>query len=160
VLVSHDRHLIERTVDQLWLVKGGRVEAFFGDMDDYYQSLAEARQQARSRRRLADKESATKRDRREERKQSAMARARLAPLKKRAGDAEAALQACQEKKDAVDAALASPDTYAGDSSQIEKLVKTQRALEAEIESLEAAWLEAEAALEAALGPEEDGPESG
>ncbi len=35
ILISHDRHLIEATVDRLWLVNGGTVTTFEGDMDEY-----------------------------------------------------------------------------------------------------------------------------
>src|SRR4029077_20737499 len=35
ILVSHDRHLIEACPDRLWLVSGGGVVAFDGDLDDY-----------------------------------------------------------------------------------------------------------------------------
>ncbi len=33
ILISHDRHLIEATVDRLWLVKDGTVTAFEGDLE-------------------------------------------------------------------------------------------------------------------------------
>ncbi len=35
MLVSHDRFLIEACADRLWLVSGGTVKPFDGDMDDY-----------------------------------------------------------------------------------------------------------------------------
>ncbi len=35
ILISHDRHLIEATVDRLWLVNDGAVPTFDGDLDDY-----------------------------------------------------------------------------------------------------------------------------
>ena len=35
VLISHDPHLIELTVDRFWLVKDGRCRQFDGDLDDY-----------------------------------------------------------------------------------------------------------------------------
>jgi ATP-binding cassette subfamily F protein 3 len=35
VLVSHDRHLLRATTEQLVIVRDGRVEAFDGDLDDY-----------------------------------------------------------------------------------------------------------------------------
>jgi ATP-binding cassette, subfamily F, member 3 len=35
VLISHDRHIIETCVDQLWLVRDGTVKPFDGDMDEY-----------------------------------------------------------------------------------------------------------------------------
>ena len=35
ILIAHDRHLIDACADQLWLVDGGTVKAFDGDMDEY-----------------------------------------------------------------------------------------------------------------------------
>ena len=39
VLVSHDRHLLRASTEQLVLVRDGRVEAFDGDLDDYRLAL-------------------------------------------------------------------------------------------------------------------------
>ncbi|MDB5525577.1 MAG: yheS [Rhizobium sp.] len=35
ILISHDRYLIEATVDRLWIVNNGTVSVFEGDMDEY-----------------------------------------------------------------------------------------------------------------------------
>src|SRR5690606_21301374 len=35
ILISHDRYLIEATVDRLWLVNEGTVKPFDGDMEEY-----------------------------------------------------------------------------------------------------------------------------
>jgi ATP-binding cassette subfamily F protein 3 len=35
VLVSHDRHLLRATADELWLVRDGGVSLFDGDLEDY-----------------------------------------------------------------------------------------------------------------------------
>jgi len=35
VVVSHDRHLLRTTCDELWLVAGGTATPFDGDLDDY-----------------------------------------------------------------------------------------------------------------------------
>src|SRR5215213_6267172 len=35
ILVSHDRFLIEACAERLWLVAGGSIKSFDGDMDDY-----------------------------------------------------------------------------------------------------------------------------
>ena len=40
VLVSHDWHLLELVADRLWLVAGGTVRNFDGDLDDYRQTGA------------------------------------------------------------------------------------------------------------------------
>ncbi|MGN0909286.1 MAG: ATP-binding cassette domain-containing protein, partial [Succinivibrio sp.] len=39
MVVSHDRHLLESTVDRLWLVDNGSVREFEGDLDDYQSYL-------------------------------------------------------------------------------------------------------------------------
>ncbi len=39
ILISHDRHLLRTTVDNFYLVFQQRVQAFDGDLDDYYQWL-------------------------------------------------------------------------------------------------------------------------
>ena len=36
ILVSHDRYLLEACVDRLWLVAGGHVRPFDGDLNDYH----------------------------------------------------------------------------------------------------------------------------
>src|SRR3954453_21719705 len=50
ILVSHDRFLIEACADRLWLVAGGSVRPFDGDMDDYRRLVlsGEAEPQSRS----------------------------------------------------------------------------------------------------------------
>lgn len=45
VVVSHDRHLIRSTTDDLYLVHGGKVEPFDGDLEDYQQWLTEVQKQ-------------------------------------------------------------------------------------------------------------------
>ncbi|NWG75617.1 MAG: hypothetical protein HXY24_13610, partial [Rubrivivax sp.] len=43
VLVSHDRHLLRATCDELWLVANGKVTPFDGDLDDYADWLSQSR---------------------------------------------------------------------------------------------------------------------
>ncbi len=63
VLVSHDRHLLRTTADELWLVADGRAQVFDGDLDDYSDWLARQRSAATS----ASAPSSGKQTRREER---------------------------------------------------------------------------------------------
>jgi ATP-binding cassette, subfamily F, member 3 len=46
ILVSHDRHLLRATVNQLWLVHDGRVGPFDGDLDDYTALVLASRRSA------------------------------------------------------------------------------------------------------------------
>ena len=43
ILVSHDRYLLEACADRLWLVAGGRVTPFDGDLDDYRRAVLSER---------------------------------------------------------------------------------------------------------------------
>ena len=43
ILVSHDAHLVEMIADRLWLVQGGKVSNFDGDMKDYKKILLSSR---------------------------------------------------------------------------------------------------------------------
>jgi ATP-binding cassette subfamily F protein 3 len=40
ILVSHDRHLLRSVCDDLWLIDGGALQHFDGDLDDYPAWLA------------------------------------------------------------------------------------------------------------------------
>ena len=46
-MVSHDRHLLRSTTDDLYLVHDGQVEPFDGDLDDYQRWLADSQKQMR-----------------------------------------------------------------------------------------------------------------
>ena len=35
LIISHDRHLIEATVDKLWIAQNGTIEEFDEDLDSY-----------------------------------------------------------------------------------------------------------------------------
>ena len=73
LLVSHDRHLLRATCDQLWLVHDGRVAPFDGDLDDYSALVLASRRDRTDAATDADGP-----NRREQRKQEAAARQRLA----------------------------------------------------------------------------------
>ncbi|MBN9052206.1 MAG: ABC-F family ATP-binding cassette domain-containing protein, partial [Rhizobiales bacterium] len=60
ILISHDRHLIEACVDRLWLVKGGTVRSFDGDLDGYRADLLAERGRARAQREGANSAAAPK----------------------------------------------------------------------------------------------------
>jgi ATP-binding cassette, subfamily F, member 3 len=60
MLVSHDRALLREVCDEFWLVTGGAVEPFDGDLDDYQKWLLEQSREAAKAQREADRISAGK----------------------------------------------------------------------------------------------------
>jgi ATP-binding cassette, subfamily F, member 3 len=144
LLISHDPHLIELTADRLWLVEGGRVRPFEGDLEDYRRTLLNRGSSERS-------SPATEGGslRRVERQRQAEARARLAPLRQASRTAERELERLTEEHTALAARLADGATYARTGDEIAALIKREAELKAAIAAAERRWLAAEEALERA-----------
>jgi ATP-binding cassette subfamily F protein 3 len=144
LLISHDPHLIELTADQLWLVAGGRVRPYDGDLDDYRRALLG---------RGSDRPSAGKADggsaRRAERQRQAEVRARLVPLRQQARAAERELERLSAERVALAARLADGATYERSGDEIAALIRREAELKAAIEAAEHRWLAAAEALERA-----------
>ena len=142
LLISHDRHLIELTADQLWLVTNGTVTPWDGDIEDY--------------RRLSLKKEIPKQDsstpdnnRLTSRQAKAAKRLRLSPLRKIAESAEDKLMHLQEEQAVITRALSDPTLYKGTPEKLAALNQQRSQIEKSIADAEAAWLAAEEALEAA-----------
>lgn len=141
VLVSHDRHLIEASADRLWLVAGGRVRPFDGDVDDYRRLLLETSAEPPAR-------GASPASRGEPKRASAAERrSLLAPLRQRARAAERELERLAAQIAQIESALGDPANFRDGA--------TMARLRAELERLEQArarteecWLEAESEIEA------------
>jgi ATP-binding cassette subfamily F protein 3 len=143
VLVSHDRHLLDATADRLWLVEGGTVRPFDGDLDDYARRLAEGRRTAAA---PAKPAAPTRRD---ERRAAAETRAQLAPLRRRAREAEALVERLGNERAALDAALAAPDTYSNGGARVAELGRQRAEVARRLAEAEAEWLAAHEAIEEA-----------
>src|SRR5690606_32804882 len=81
VVVSHDRHLLRNTVDELLLVHEGVVQPFEGDLDDYASWLLSQARAERRAEKAAEKPEKPKVDRAGARQAAAEQRKRLQPLK-------------------------------------------------------------------------------
>jgi ATP-binding cassette, subfamily F, member 3 len=141
LLITHDPHLVELVADRLWLVGDGSVQPFDGDLDDYRALLVErARPAARAN-------AVTRKDDRRER---AEARAALAPIRKKAQEAERRLGVLAAERARIENRLADPALYApGRAGEITAVNAQLAAIAKEAAAAEAAWLIAEEELEAA-----------
>ncbi len=147
VLVSHDRHLMNATVDQFYLVADGAVRRFPGDLEDYRGWLAE-------RRRGAERSEASPAgaERRRARQDAAQRREALRPLQQRASTLTRELEGLQAELAGLEQKLADPGLYAPDQGgRLEGVLRRQGELRRRQVELEERWLEAEEALEAARG---------
>ncbi|MGE5547893.1 MAG: ABC-F family ATP-binding cassette domain-containing protein [Solirubrobacterales bacterium] len=147
VLVSHDPHLIELVADRLWLVADGRVRPFDGDLAAYRAYLLERAREARRGDAAADRGAGA--SRKDERRAAAEARAQLAPLRKKAQEAEKRLEKLHERQSALQAKLSDPKLYDGPADKVTQLQKELGEVENAVATAEAEWLEAHEALESA-----------
>ncbi|MEM7171252.1 MAG: ABC-F family ATP-binding cassette domain-containing protein [Pseudomonadota bacterium] len=151
VLISHDPHLVELAADRLWLVADGGVSPFEGDMDDYRQHLMEQRRRERGQERdqaRADKpEKSDGLSKKDKRRAAAAARAATADLAKAVKDAERRIEKLTAQRQTLEQKLADPEVYNGPTAKLMDLQVRHGELKAAIETAEAEWLNAQAALE-------------
>ncbi|MAR90836.1 MAG: ATP-binding cassette domain-containing protein [Pseudomonadota bacterium] len=141
VLVSHDRHLLRATTDELVLVADGGVTAFAGDLNDYSGWLLDYRQRQASAD-TARQGGTDKRDRKASRQQAAKRRNQLRPLKQRLQQLERALSRLEQDKADIEQALSDESLYAdGRKAELTDWLKRQGAVAAELEQTEMDWLE-------------------
>ena len=135
IIVAHDRHLLEATVDRLWLVSNGSVAPYEGDLSDYRSQITGG-QSDRRERREADK--ASKADRRRE---AAQKRAALEPLAKEIKAIEGLIDRTRKRMAAIEAELADPSLYERDTARAASLAKERSDLADRLATQEDRWLE-------------------
>jgi len=147
ILITHDRHLIEASVDRLWIVRDGTVRAYDGDVDSYRaECLAERGTEAPRGRKAARM---PKPKPQEARRQAADRRAALAPLKARVAEAEAEIARLGRSIEAVDKLLADSALYVRDAPRAQALMRERGDLVRARVAAEAQWLAACEAYESA-----------
>ena len=145
VIVSHDRHLLGSTVDDLLLVADGGVTPYDGTLDDYRDWLLgrdDASPPAESR---SVRDTAAAR-----RRAGARSRARVKPLRDELRAIEGQLKELQSTLDSITAVLADPDAYTRLSSEeVTDLIARHKRCRARTERLEEEWIAASEKLDAA-----------
>ncbi|HBO94636.1 MAG TPA: ABC transporter ATP-binding protein [Gammaproteobacteria bacterium] len=148
VLVSHDRHLLRSTTDELFLVAHNKVEPFNGDLEDYAQWLVDYRQAQQSSNDSPGQNREDKRDKKAERQKAAEIRNQLRPLKNRIQKLEQSLAQLEADKKQIETRLSAEDIYdAANKEQLTELLQRQGAVAAQLEATEMAWLEASETLQ-------------
>jgi ATP-binding cassette subfamily F protein 3 len=147
VLVSHDRHLLRTTADQLMIVAGGKVLEFDGDLDAYREQVMAAR----GLNTRTDNARASKRDERRAEAESRNHRYRkLQPVVNRVRKIEKELERLGTERKALEARLSSDSFYTQpDQDEVAAAMRDQGNLATVIETLEAEWLNLQNQLEAA-----------
>ncbi len=156
ILISHDRHLVEATVDRLWLVADGTVTPYEEDLDAYRDWLL-ARRGGRSdkKKEKADGEKSLKANKQDQRRAAAERRAQLAPLKKDAQRWEKEVASLTAKLAKLEQALGDTDLYTKDPDKAADLARQEGQLRKDLGHAEEAWLAALEAYESAEAEAQD-----
>ncbi|MGH8663586.1 MAG: ATP-binding cassette domain-containing protein [Burkholderiales bacterium] len=145
VLVSHDRHMVRTTADELWLVAGGQVSAFDGDLDDYRAWLQSDKP---VRPGSADARAGRKEARRERARRQDEAAARRRPLEIELRALENEMGALGDETDAIDGRLIEAASGSVDAGFIADLHKRRAEIATRVQIAEERWYELQDALSA------------
>ncbi|XLX98267.1 ABC transporter ATP-binding protein (plasmid) [Salmonella enterica subsp. enterica serovar Heidelberg] len=149
VVVSHDRHLIRSTTDDLYLVHDKKVEPFDGDLEDYQQWLSDVQKQENQADNAPKENNANSaQSRKDQKRREAELRTLTQPLRKE-------ITRLEKEMEKLNAQLAQAEEKLGDSSlydpsrkaEMTECLQLQASAKSGLEACEMAWLEAQEQLE-------------
>ncbi|HYD18597.1 MAG TPA: ABC-F family ATP-binding cassette domain-containing protein [Patescibacteria group bacterium] len=146
VIVSHDPIMVERVADRLWLVKDGACQNFNGDLDDYREFILKSRREERKE----EKEKRARENAKEPVKDKPAPTMSPAAAARKAADAEKQVARLTKEKERLEALMALPEYY-NDPKKIKEAKATYSGVMKDLETQEAAWLDAQEAQEQAAG---------
>jgi ATP-binding cassette, subfamily F, member 3 len=136
ILIAHDRHLIEATMDRLWLVRGGEVKPYDGDLEEY-RSLVLSDSRSGGGKSGSQEPKVSKAD---QRRLAAQKREALKPLQKKINEAEALVQKLTKKIQGLQAELDNPELYAQDASKVTAITRDIAKAKGELSEAEEKWM--------------------
>lgn len=143
VLVSHDRHMLRNTAEELLLVHDGRVDEYKDDLEGYERWILSSYRQAEK-----PAAAATDNTRKEKRQQAANQRDKMRPLQKQVAKTEAEMTAIESALHTLREELGNTQLYTEQNKQtLADLLKREGALKIRAAELEELWLEQQQTLE-------------
>ena len=147
ILVSHDPHLIETVADRLWLVQGGEVNVFDGDMEDYKRLLLSQRGGKGGKKGKKGKSKPAP----EPAVSDHQKRKNAAPLRTEVSNSEKKIAKLERQIVETEATMADPSLYDGsDNFKIDELSRQISEQKSVLALEEERWMELQADLEQAL----------
>ena len=141
ILVSHDRFLLESTVDEYMLVSEGKVVNFDGNMQDYYNYILEFKKQEAQKEIVNSSIDNNINSKKQNRKTSAEQRKLLKPLQDKVKKLERALERLQKQNNDIETLLQDEKLY-DDKVKLQQILQQHSDLKNKIEETEFEWFEA------------------
>ena len=155
VLVAHDRTLLQRTIDELWLIERGRLSTYQDDLETYASHRREQVAQvpeagsAQAGSAQPTRQEGSARNRKAVRRAAAERRAAHRQLRQEVKRHERRMETLSAELRAVEAQIADPDTYRQTpAADLEATLARSATLRRDFLAAEQRWLEAAEALEA------------
>ncbi|KGA34861.1 ABC transporter ATP-binding protein [Pectobacterium odoriferum] len=149
VVVSHDRHLIRSTTDDLYLVHDQKVEPFDGDLEDYQQWLVGLQRQENTADETPKENTANSaQGRKDQKRREAELRTQTQPLRKQITKLEQQMEKLGETLAALETRLADSAIYdISRKAELTDCLQQQTKVKIELEETEMSWLDAQEQLE-------------
>ncbi|MCT8263475.1 ABC transporter ATP-binding protein [Proteus terrae] len=155
VVVSHDRHLLRSTTDDLYLVHDGQVEPFDGDLDDYQQWLVDQnRQETQANKSQQDNDNTTTtanlsaQDKKEQKRKEAEFRQQTQPLRKKLTTLESKMDKLSQELSDIETALSDSSIYdTSRKNELSDCLNRQGVAKSALEEVEMEWMELQETLE-------------
>ena len=139
LLISHDRHLLNSSVDTFYLIDNGALEIFDGDLDDYKNYILDIK--SSDNKQSKKKKSAKDGPKEDNSEKIKTLNSSISKLDKRLFRLNTKLTEANNK-------LADPELYSDDSSEdLQDLIRNQLELTNEVEAAEKEWMDKAAELD-------------
>ncbi|MEJ6122871.1 ABC transporter ATP-binding protein [Vibrio sp. 2-Bac 85] len=148
VVVSHDRHLLRTTIDDLYLVHDKKVEPFSGDLDDYHQWLSDQQRIEKQASQSEDKIVSVSANRKDQKRLEAEFRKKLTPFKKQLTSAEKQMDIHSARVAEIEEQLSDSSLYDQENKKkLTNLLKEQGEVKEQLEEAEMLWMDAQEQIE-------------
>jgi ATP-binding cassette subfamily F protein 3 len=156
VIVSHDRHLLRITTDELWLVHQQRVVAFDGDLDAYPAWLSAQKREMSCRSQAASYSDHSSVSRKARKRLEAEQRKRLQPLKQALGKTEKQMEELQQKQKDMEILMSDSSLYDETRKvELKQWLSEKSTVDQQLNDCEERWLEIIEQIEAVQSEEKD-----
>jgi len=148
VVVSHDRHLLRSTTDDLYLVHGGKVEQFDGDLEDYQQWLVDIQRQESQQEAPSKDGVNSAQSRKDQKRREADFRNQTQPLRKQITKLESQMEKLTQELTAIEEKLADSALYdISRKAELTECLQQQSKVKGALDDTEMTWLDAQEQLE-------------
>ncbi len=146
VLISHDRYLLESTVDEYWLVEEAKILPFIGDLRDYYQYMSAKTTISQTKEKEGSMFVVSKENKKKERQRRTQLREKQKPLTDKIKKIEEIIAKLQQQKSKLDIQLQDEALYQ-DKQQLNIILQAHTEIQMELEKSELEWLSLHEELE-------------